>query len=1104
MVEPSGFMACKKNLNKMKSNKRTKTIALFMIYLFAMLPFASIGFAQTSYTGLIKEIFVHGEDNVHRTAKVEENFIIFEVDIRETGVNPDNVLLNRAVAFDGCENDGSNSRCTLRLPQQFQEGTQYFEIKYKTETKTISFVLDSTIPIIENFGMNRLEGGEIRAVFNARDRALNSNFCAGVAIIEISDDEDFDNVVATRSYETDIENCLLNDEIIFQGPIETGEFNYFIRATDALGFSSDGKRGNLGLDIDAPIILDVGVYSGGSEVTRFGPGTRTYELRAIVEEHRGIQRVSADLSEFGLSSDATAQCTNVGAIYTCKWNINPTISDDTTELSGTVLALDVDNNLQTSQFTIPVEIDNDNPAISNIETVSGNFGKNPEILSAKIVDEGGININRVFAELSQLGLSSEKTPTKCEDDICYWENLVPTRLSGDADIIIYAEDIYGHSSSATETFTIDTINPTFLNYTYSPREPSYPDVITLTVNAYDNETGLDRIKVEAGDISTRNESFVSECGTNKCVVSINQLNPEAVKDKLMFKIYDEAGNFVSGETQDIQIYKTNDTYVPDFVGIKIGSVTPNRINRKIAKQVPIKVFVPISYNLAEGVEISEKISRCGGDLSIYLKPSSSNNPYWIGDELLVFDFLFNPATAQVDFVEFNCTLSFLTRKDYTIYTTPEVENLHGRIELYDKSTIDENVEKKLKKIEDNVDGFWEWIEKADKVVNTLKKICDGMEYINKVYSAIESLKGVVLVAARALALVAEPAGEAVWKGFLKVESFVRVLKEWLWPNDYEFQGISSNGINFMDLVGGVAKEQAKGAVFNGWARRACAFVKCEQCNQGFQLTNFLSADDNPFTSVEGDTWNFATNPFDSLTNFGGPSFDSRLSDDEYERLVRSSRRESEQYDAGLFSDINIESQFNPEDSIFVAVNCMCMTGVIHNLKKLRQLDCMQAKCIKDMASSGFSTAECDIQHSVRKCEYWTGAILEILPGFAWVNQIFAIVENWILTFPARIGQMLFAWLQGASGISCEAWKRGVSGTIEDALKIKTPVSTFKQVIASDLGDISVFSPTADLGVVCGLIDAGMLTISFREFFEDAFSFPDRTDEIDYCEGVFED
>ena len=1084
-----------------KSNNRNKTIALFMIYLFAMLPFASIGFAQTSYTGLIKEIFVHGEDNLHRTAKVEENFIIFEVQIGETIVNSDNVLLNRAVSFDKCETQGSNSLCTLRLPQQFQEGTQYFEIKYKTETKTISFVLDSTTPLIESFGMNRLEGGEIRAVFNARDRALNSNFCAGIATIEISDDSDFENIVATELYETNIENCLLTDEILFQGPVATGEFVYFIRAIDALGFASSGTRGNLGLDVDAPIISDVGVYSGGSEVTRFGPGTRTYELRAIVEENKGIQRVSADLSEFGLSDDVSAQCTNVGVIYTCVWNINPTISEDTEELSGTVLALDIDSNLQTSQFTIPVEIDNDNPVISNIETVSGNFGKNPEILSAKIVDAGGININRVFAELSQLGLSSEKNPNKCEDDFCYWNNLVPTRTSGEATITLYAEDIYGHSSTKSQNFTIDTINPTFLNYTYSPREPSYPDVITFTVNAYDNETGLDKIEVDANDISTHNESFVSQCGTSNCIVQINKLNPDAVKDKLMFKIYDNAGNFVSEETEDIQIYKTDDEYVPDFVGIKIGSVTPSRINRKIAKEVPIKVFVPISYNLAPGVEISEKTSRCDGDLAIY----APKTPYWIGDELLVFEFEFNDATSQVEFVEFNCTLSFLTRRDFTIYSTPEIENLKGRVELYDKSTIDENVDKKLKKIEDDVDGFWEWIEKADKVVSWLKKICDGMEYINKVYNAIESLKGVVLVAARGLAAINYTAGDAVWKAFLKIECSVRVLKDWLWPTDYKFQGISSEGINFMDLVGGVDSTPSTKTVFNGWARRACAFVKCEQCNQGFQLTNFLSADDNPLTSEEGDTWNFATNPFDALTNFGGPSFDSRLTDEEYGSLVRKNRREGEKYDAGLFSDINIESQFNPEDSIFVAANCMCLTGVIHNLKKLRQLDCMQAKCIKDHASSGFSTAECDIQHSVRKCEYWTGAILEIVPGFAWISQIFAIVEDWILTFPARIGQMAFAWLQGVAGISCDVWKDGLdANTLESALPDKSPVSTVKQCIASDLGDISVLSPTADLNVICGIIDAGMLTISFREFFEDAFAFPDRTDEIDYCEGVFED
>jgi len=72
----------------------------------------------------------------------------------------------------------------------------------------------------------------------------------------------------------------------------------------------------------------------------------------------------------------------------------------------------------------------------------------------------------------------------------------------------------------------------------------------------------------------------------------------------------------------------------------------------------------------------------------------------------------------------------------------------------------------------------------------------------------------------------------------------------------------------------------------------------------------------------------------------------------------------------------------PEDSLIFSTVQLCLPGILHNLQKMRQIECGYIKCLRDDVPAGYSVADCGKMRNMQRCEYVWGEIFQVIP---WAN-----------------------------------------------------------------------------------------------------------------------
>jgi len=71
---------------------------------------------------------------------------------------------------------------------------------------------------------------------------------------------------------------------------------------------------------------------------------------------------------------------------------------------------------------------------------------------------------------------------------------------------------------------------------------------------------------------------------------------------------------------------------------------------------------------------------------------------------------------------------------------------------------------------------------------------------------------------------------------------------------------------------------------------------------------------------------------------------------------------------------------NPKDSMVVALLTACLPGIVYNLDKWRQIQCMYAHCLQEgVKQQGLPVIACEDQKDYAKCKYITGEIFRAFP-----------------------------------------------------------------------------------------------------------------------------
>lgn len=121
------------------------------------------------------------------------------------------------------------------------------------------------------------------------------------------------------------------------------------------------------------------------------------------------------------------------------------------------------------------------------------------------------------------------------------------------------------------------------------------------------------------------------------------------------------------------------------------------------------------------------------------------------------------------------------------------------------------------------------------------------------------------------------------------------------------------------------------------------------------------------------------------------------------------------------------------NSLILSTVTLCVPGVIHNVNKMRQIDCTYAKCLQDEIIAGTSTvSQCEQSRSYAACEFVIGEVWSIIPFNGLAEQIGTIVEG-LLTDPMTYveylgGNLICAVPCGSKGVpaACTACEGALS------------------------------------------------------------------------------
>jgi hypothetical protein len=589
---------------------------------------------------------------------------------------------------------------------------------------------------------------------------------------------------------------------------------------------------------------------------------------------------------------------------------------------------------------------------------------------------------------------------------------------------------------------------------------------------------------------------------------------------------------------------------PQKLDRKIASITPTKVFLPITFQHQPLVSVMAKTAVCEG--LSPVLVQLGGDNPYFVGAE-------LDDSYLVFDLLLDDVTNKLDKIDFNCSLSLLVARGTTVYANPEIENFTASVELYNipVGELGTSVMDKLEDIEDSVDtNWWDWIEKLEQLFEGIRKICEMIKVVKDIYSAVEAVKPIVYAAALVLEKVSGT-GQALWDTFLTLECYVRVGKETLWPNDTQYHYTESGyrkaggtgEFTILDSITGGKSVKKEDMEIGGLIRRVCAFVMCNQCNRGFGLTGI-----EKISTMFDDAIKKATSDYHEGTSDYSQKLPSET-EEEYRRRIaeRGTGSEAEppepseetggedgKKSKGLLGlgflglavadlegitgaapaepsgdqevpdsgegrvDLNplkgigetLESHMNPRDNWLVALNCLCIPGIIHNAHKYRQLQCIHARCISDSAKAGFSTAPCDIEHKVKECVFWYGALFEFIPGWLLAERIAQVSRDLIRELPGRL-------IVAARDQLCWDFDKQVKAAEGDFGKVKKLEDCSSAAKTSG----NLLSGRPLWHIACGLIDLGMLIWSWDNFVENYFDFEDFDADFsqdDQCKRAFDD
>ncbi len=948
----------------------------------------SIGFFITNANAqTITSIETYGTDGVSNTISATNDYFIVNI-VTNKAVSQEMVSItynNEKKGFDSCQ----NTHCTYTSPRKdrtSQEMTYTITIQNQTtltilDTKQRTLTIDGVAPLITSFTAQNT-GQNIKLKYKGTDAACTTcNACAGITQFSL-----YQGATLLNEFSADgtCEVSASLEETIEELNLAEGTQELCLVATDAVGLESEKSCVGISVDRTGPYFQPQSfkiINLQGETVSYVGSTAvlTTVQIN-ITDSALDITSVTADLSSLNtaISEEYRAlkgSCTlYTSASYFCIWE---SVAIDGVSGSVQVLftAKDTAGNNVTHIESVTITKDTAAPKVNSItinEEKNGAFKSGKNTIRAEFEEGGsGFGTKKAYLDLSEAGIKNKQADSCYSESrkwYCVWNLSLSTQQTSEVTVRITQQtsDDAGNTLAAVyaQESAIDTISPTIQETNLSTDCPTGEEPFVITIAAKDKGDSL-VASIPGRGIRKGSEPLESNCKKDgdQYTCILSITDITAQSTKENVQIT------VTDEAGNsaVQTKQVQTCSVNTKTAPNALTITIGEIpevDKRVLSFMDYPLHVPLTITKTEDITIIQSMVQCDEASANLMGSSQTQN-------VLVARIKQQSLPEETTTLSIHCMLYFTLRKGSTLYEQAEQEELNITIPLYNLAlgTYGASIQDRLDTLTEEIDTSQQTIDTWVKWNTALGWLCEIGEGFAKLNTVIGTVKGVVLGVAIGLEQFpyTKPAGIALWNAvcnaFSRFDSFVVTF---IWPPG--FGSITSKPIGTIVKYG-------------------CLLYSGKIC-QGFDgiiNTGMGFAEGSIYTGYNGEQ--------------GKPN-----------RLT------------GTFT-----YDWDPYKSINTAANCLFIDAIIYNLRKERQIKCMQRSCIEQTAKTGLISDEgdsipltvCDKQYQERECLYVEGAAWKVAgsPHFVhFLQQLMNTVVHNLDWFLASWGYtMTCSAVQGVQG-----------------------------------------------------------------------------------------
>ena len=680
--------------------------------------------------------------------------------------------------------------------------------------------------------------------------------------------------------------------------------------------------------------------------------------------------VSADLHELNINQQPGSTAGNCAASgtssYVCTWNTFIEVNGTTTADIMVNASNPVGNHTSRS-FSQTITQDTTGPVVTSItspyEGANESYLKATNQLVVELSETGvGLFQKQVYLDISKINpaagiIQADNCSVSGNSSWTCVFNTVDATVEGSNTIstVNVADDMGNAAAPFIKTAIVDLTPPAYKSHT----------ILNLTASLF------------AGLITTGDSL---------------QIDFVVIEDILLADAFADLSGIITGAnavladscTQNGNIWSCSWTTVPIDVQGAIDTtlrfVFVDPVNNSLTYQVPFKVT---GFSNTSTVDHWDNSVACNPELfdrelipvinmrswcHIYLAPKSTNletlamqlgtcqgntndSIAFIQSAELVNDgrgstepyikLTLTKSEATIDTIDITCPLGIVSKEGDLIDSTLEIENVSIILGLYNNplGEIGAGVKDKIEDVKDTVDGtVWEIIKWLKLVVEWSQTACNLWGHLNNlivIFKNFTALFGTLEEASRAF-----PPSTA---------ALASARQSMCLASDATRQGaaLQYKGLNGLNTF--------------------CAMINCKAASD-------INPADPNYADPKGKTKNWASR----LGGGGGIDLNKWAGAQTVKDWTGK--------DANEYLDV--------KNSVVLSTVTMCVPGIIYNVEKYRQLECLYGTClisVKDEESVPLSV--CEDQKDYMQCKYFWGEAFRAIPPVAVFNEYAGMVRN---------------------------------------------------------------------------------------------------------------